>query len=328
MKHRDNVTSNALNIYALHNKQLNDIKEQNSAEDAAAAEIEYMRSVGNILYDYYDVVVNPNSVTLETLVHDRSNMNTILKKYSTRLGVNVNVKGSESEVIVCESCGSEDIFINNDDMLLHCMICHMVSMVTIDIHMMHSLRAGTICMTSADTNYLQAKRRAHFRDWLMSIQGHKTRDVSPEVYNIIYEELYKLRYVTYDRIVLYPEKITDQCIYEILKIHKLGKYYNTIAFICARITGQPSVFLKPQTETLLETLFDVIADPYEKYKYTVEGESLTSYAFIIRKLLERIGETSNLHKFKLVKSKSKLNQYNTLWQKICQEINWVFVPSY
>ena len=314
-------------IYTLHSTHLKRIEETGDVQAAKEAEIEYLLSTGNVLFDYHaqrDLSV-PDSQSIDDIMTTRIQEEQLLQRYIATTGA----VGSTCVVDVrCEACQSSDVVINNDDMMLHCLSCNIVSSVAIDINMMHTLRAGTPPQTSSETNYTQAKRRAHLSEWLMSIQGHKSVDIPDRVYDHIYRELAKMRYITSDNIVVAEEKITDACIHGILKTAKLGKYYDSVAFIRSRITGTASAFLPAEVENKLKTLFDIIADSYEKFKRTPDGKTLTSYAFIIRKLLEKLGEYEHLGKFKLVKSKFKLNEYNIMWRNICKAHGWAYTASY
>jgi hypothetical protein len=44
-------------------------------------------------------------------------------------------------------------------------------------------------------------------------------------------------------------------------------------------------------------------------------------------LFELIGETAYLKEIPLLKDREKLIEQDTIWSKICLELNWEFIPT-
>lgn len=313
------------NLNRLHDSKMQSLCNFDK-EEGFSQEIEYILDVGDIMMDYHNISTGNNKVSLANLTKDRTEVNKLVDKYSDVTGDAKDT--AKSQVRTCASCGSEETVFNNEDLLLYCMDCHRVVSVVIDYRKINSTRIGMGNMCMNETNYSQAKRQAHLIDWLVTIQGHKSPATLDSVFSKVYDELYKMRLVDERRQPYDKSKITIPAIQSILKKTKQGKYYDSVAFIHMKITGEKSSFLDPQTESRLKTMFSIIANTYEKHKRTADGKNLTSYAYIIRKLLELMNKTEHLDRFKLVKSKQKLNEYNMLWRKICSEHGWEFIPSY
>ena len=317
---------NASTIEALHTEHLKQLVAETDLDKALDSEIEYILNAGKVLIDYHDSSVSNNILTLDSIMDDRQHSTSLFNEYVKHSGMGVY---KQSKSPICEACGSTDVVINNDDMQLHCATCAVVQSIPVDVNTLHAIHmSGTMQIGCSDNGHIHSKRRSHLSDWLMTIQGYKLIDIKQDVYEAVYRELVKMRYVSDDLIVLRPDKITVSCILDILKLCRMGKHYDSAAFIRTKITGLSSAFLTAEVESKIKTLFDIIADSYEKYKRTIDGKNLTSYAFIIRKLLEMVGDTSNIEYFRLVKSKTKLNEYNAMWKNICESHGFVYKPSY
>lgn len=318
----------SVSIHSLHREKMKQIEAIRDKDKAQEEEMNYFINIQKVLFEQDDQPPT-KTMSLDDIVTEKLKKAAQLDEYIASSGIacpTLPAKRRRDELI-CAACKSTDTCINHDDMMLYCSMCNAVSFVHIENNNSNSVMVGTSTQSPGDINYTKAKRRAHLSDWLMTVQGNKSVEIAPKVYDYVKKELVKMRLLTTDDIVIDEDKITDTCVHTILKTGKFGKYYDNAPFIRARITGKSSVFLPASIEAELKTLFDVIADSYEKYKRTDDGKTLTSYAFIIRKLLEKLNAHEHLVKFKLVKSKNKLNEYNAMWRKICLAHGWAFTAS-
>ena len=55
--------------------------------------------------------------------------------------------------------------------------------------------------------------------------------------------------------------------------------------------------------------------------------SFLNYYFIIYKLLELMGQTELMLQVPLLKTKLRIKQHDSLWQKVCDSLEWTWKPT-
>jgi hypothetical protein len=55
--------------------------------------------------------------------------------------------------------------------------------------------------------------------------------------------------------------------------------------------------------------------------------SFLNYYFIIYKLLELMGQTELMTQVPLLKTRLRIKQHNVLWQKVCESLEWTWLPT-
>jgi hypothetical protein len=161
------------------------------------------------------------------------------------------------------------------------------------------------------------KRINHFREILAQFQAKETTQINPEVIEDIKLQIKK------ERINL--KQITNKKMKEILKKLGYNKYYEHIPFIKDKLGIKPPV-MSPELEETLCNLFMDIQGPYAKYCPN-DRVNFLNYYYTIYKLCELLGQDSFLPYFQLLKDKEKMIEQDEIWKKICEELDWEFIPS-
>jgi hypothetical protein len=154
---------------------------------------------------------------------------------------------------------------------------------------------------------------------LNQIQGKETTDIPEEVFNKIMLELNKQR--IYNLATVTPLKIR-----EILKKHKINKYYEHIPYILNKITGIPNPHLNTELEEKLKNMFKEIQVPFLKYSPN-NRKNFLSYSYVLHKFIQILGKDQFLKYFPLLKSRDKLHQQEQIWKCICEDLGWKFIRS-
>ena len=76
-------------------------------------------------------------------------------------------------------------------------------------------------------------------------------------------------------------------------------------------------------------MFNEIQKPFDTWVKIVapQRKNFLSYGYVLYKFCELLGEDDLLQYFSLLKSQDKLYQMDAIWKKICQELQWEYIPS-
>ena len=221
--------------------------------------------------------------------------------------------GDLSDIDQCPECGTERVLMHHEAMLV-CPACACSDVILVDSHKPSYKDAAR-----EGASYYSYKRINHFNEWLAQFQAKETTDIPDDVYHNIYVELKKER-------VSNMAKITPAKMKEILKRLKLNKYYEHIPHITNRINGQPAPVMNRDTEEKLRSMFKEIQGPFLKH-CPPERKNFLSYSYVLHKFCQLLGLDHFLPCFPLLKSREKLHQQDTIWEKICGELQWEFIKS-
>ena len=56
-------------------------------------------------------------------------------------------------------------------------------------------------------------------------------------------------------------------------------------------------------------------------------KNFLSYSYVLHKFCELLEYDHLLEYFSLLKSREKLHAQDLIWEKICNDLNWEFIPS-
>ena len=113
---------------------------------------------------------------------------------------------------------------------------------------------------------------------------------------------------------------------QILKRLNLNKYYEHTHHIINKLNGLPPPVLSRDVEEKMRFMFKEIQKPFSEC-CPKNRKNFLSYAYVIRKFLELLGEDKYMNYFPLLKSREKLYQQDCIWKDICDMLKWEFVPS-
>jgi len=161
------------------------------------------------------------------------------------------------------------------------------------------------------------KRINHFKEILAQFQGKETTQIPIDVIENIKLQIKK------ERIDL--SQITNAKTKEILKKLGYNKYYEHIPFIKDKLGIKPPI-MSPELEETLCNLFIELQAPYSKY-CPDDRVNFLNYYYTAYKLCELLGEEKYLPLFPLLKDREKRIEQDDIWKKICEELDWEFMPT-
>ena len=171
----------------------------------------------------------------------------------------------------------------------------------------------------SEITYYTYKRINHFNEWLAQFQAKERNDLPNEIYLKIVDELNKNRNVSAK-----DQKYND--IREILKKLKYNKYYEHIPHILSIITGKRAPTLDRKNEEILRSLFKEIQIPFMN-NCPPTRKNFLSYSYVLHKFCELLEYDHLVEYFTLLKSREKLHAQDIIWEKICKDLDWEFIPS-
>lgn len=318
-------TDSRITIDVIHN----DILENMNDEDDMYS---YYLDNGLLLNDYYnqDIIItnskknknnildffkNSNDKNMKNNNEDNIKSENIISTYLSHVNddyINNNFEDMEEMIHVCKECKNSMIY-NLQESEIICEVCGFTDKILMNNEKISYKE------TPREISYFAYKRINHFNEWLAQFQAKETTDIPMEVYNNVLKELNKNKYINIS-------KITNKQVREILKKLKYNKFYEHIPNIINVITGNKAPSLLPQHEELLRNMFKEIQTPFMKH-CPEERKNFLSYSYVLHKFCELLELDELLQYFPLLKSREKLQQQDKIWQKICNELQWQYIPS-
>ncbi len=211
----------------------------------------------------------------------------------------------------CPFCETDRELYQNEGKLV-CPKCFYVDFILID-----SDKPSYRDAPKEMTNFAY-KRRNHFIEVLSQYQGRETTEIPEDVYFEILNELKKNR-------ITDANDLTNVKLRSILKKIEQNRYYEHIPFIIYQLTGiKPPPITSKVRKRLIE-MFNDTQIPFAKY-CPVDRRNFLSYSYILYKFFELLELDEHLRYLNLLK-RPKLHQQDVIWEKICQDLKWEYIPS-
>ena len=161
------------------------------------------------------------------------------------------------------------------------------------------------------------KRINHFREILAQFQAKETTQIPDEIIENIKLQIKK------ERIQL--KQLSNKKTKEILKKLGYNKFYEHIPFIKDKLGIKPPVMTQELEETLCN-LFIEIQCPYSKF-CPEDRVNFLNYYYTVYKLCELLDQDEFLPYFPMLKDREKRIEQDEIWKKICEELDWEFIPT-
>jgi len=295
---------------------------------------EYFLDNSNYIFEYFEnkknissaANNNNNNNNKNTLVNnffkikdnakddsDNEARNNIVHKYLYNvnkdefLNMNAYVKSTD----VCQYCSKGEMIPMEDEGIMVCNLC--AKMVT---YLLENDKPS-YKEPPNEVSFYAYKRINHFKEILAQFQGKETTQIPPEVIDNIKLQIKK------ERIGL--DEITNSKTKEILKKLGYNKYYEHIQFIKDKLGIKPPV-MSQELEGTMCNLFMELQAPYSKF-CPGDRVNFLNYYYTAYKLCELLGEAQYLEFFPMLKDRDKRIEQDNIWKKICEELDWSFIPT-
>jgi len=248
---------------------------------------------------------NPNSVT-------EKNNNNIFQKYLSNIDESfIDIHNFVVPTDVCEGCHKGELIPMDDEGVLICNNCSQNFQYLIENEKpSYKEPPKEVC-------FYAYKKINHFKEILAQFQGKETTQIPPEVIENLRQQIKKER-IDFNKISYYETKA-------LLKKLGYNKYYEHINFIKDKLGIKPPIISQDLEETLCN-FFMEIQYPYSKHcpDYRV---NFLHYYYVLYQLFELLGEKQYLSEIPMLKDREKLIEQDAIWKKICEELDWEFIPT-
>ena len=242
----------------------------------------------------------------------RENNNNIVQKYLSNIDdtfLDVNTFISQTDI--CKTCHKGELIPIEEEGIMVCNTCSR------SIPYLIENEKPSYKEPPKEVCFYAYKRINHFKEILAQFQGKETTQIPIDVIENIKIQIKK------ERIEL--SQITNLKTKEILKKLGYNKYYEHIPFIKDKLGIKPPI-MSPELEETLCNLFIELQSPYSKY-CPDDRVNFLNYYYTAYKLCELLGEEKYLPLFPLLKDREKRIEQDDIWKKICEELDWEFIPT-
>jgi len=166
------------------------------------------------------------------------------------------------------------------------------------------------------------KKAHHFEDRLKLFQGKGSKRITKKVIDTVMQ--WHL-----DQGIIEVDDITTTTVRMALKANNLKDLYDYEINIWCRITGKPAPTLGPTRETYCRNMFARIQAPFLKWKARINPTRINflSYGYVLYKIFQLLSWNEYLPYFTLLKGRDKLEKQEEIWEGICHEVRWTFIPA-
>jgi hypothetical protein len=309
--------------------KINEINE--TIKQIKGKKMEYFLDNSKFIFDYFENKKNISTGTTSNISDknkilnsffkikqdDSSNINqnktnNIVQKYLSNIDETfIDVNSFICQTDVCQICHKGELIPLEDEGILICNICFR------SIPYLIENEKPSYKEPPKEVCFYAYKRINHFKEILAQFQGKETTQIPIEVIENIKLQIKK------ERIDL--SQISNNKTKEILKKLGYNKYYEHIPFIKDKLGIKPPI-MSPELEDTLCNLFVELQSPYSKY-CPDDRVNFLNYYYTAYKLCELLGESQYLEHFPMLKDREKRIEQDSIWRKICEELDWEFIPT-
>jgi len=257
-----------------------------------------------IMLDKFFNISNDNDIICKS--------NTNIQKYFTNVNSNyLNINDFIHDTDICKICNKGELIPVDHEGILVCNNC------SSNVRFLIENEKPTYKEPPKEVCFYAYKRINHFREILAQFQAKETTLIPDEIIENIRQQIKKER--------LDINTMTNKRTKDVLKKLKYNKYYEHIPFIKDKLGVKPPI-MNPDLEETLCNLFIDIQVPYAKY-CPDDRVNFLNYYYTIYKLCELLNQKEFLPYFPMLKDREKRIEQDEIWKKICEELNWKFIPT-
>jgi predicted amidophosphoribosyltransferase len=286
---------------------------------------EYMLSNSQYIFEYFENKKNINNgEKIATVLDDFFNIkNDDLNEVSIKERTNVqkylsnidesflNIENFVMQTDICNSCNKGEMIPIEHEGILVCNACSK------SIHYLVENEKSSYKDPPKEVCFYAYKRINHFREILAQFQAKETTQIPEEVLENIKQQIKKER--------INVNQITDKRAKEILKKLGYNKFYEHIPFIKDKLGIKPPIMSSDLEDTLCNLFMD-IQGPYAKY-CPDDRVNFLNYYYTVYKLCELLNQRQFLPYFPMLKDREKRIEQDEIWRKICDELDWEYIPT-
>ena len=153
---------------------------------------------------------------------------------------------------------------------------------------------------------------------MSQFQAKETTQIPEEVIEAIRARIKKER-------ITYTSELTYDKMRDILRKLNLNKYFEHIQYINSIFGIKPPIMNEELHETLC-VLFIEIQKPWALH-CPANRTNFFNYTYTLYQLCVLLDQTQYLPYIVLMKDVDKQREQDQIWKKVCQDLDWEFIPS-
>ena len=312
--------------------RINELKE--NIKEIKFKKKDYLLDNSKYIFEYFENKKNISTGVKSQTSNNKSNVVNNFFKIKEEIDNSSNINQINNNNIVLKYLSNvSDDFLDINNFVYQtdiCQICHKGELIPLEEE---GIMVCNICSRSIpylienekpsykeppkEVCFYAYKRINHFKEILAQFQGKETTQIPPEVIENIKLQIKKER--------INISQITNIKTKEILKKLGYNKYYEHIPFIKDKLGIKPPI-MSPELEETLCNLFVEIQASYSKY-CPDDRVNFLNYYYTLYKLCELLGENKYLEHLPMLKDPEKRMEQDVIWKKICQDLDWEFIPT-
>lgn len=215
---------------------------------------------------------------------------------------------------ICETCNRGELIPQDEEGILICNNHDCGAFIT---HIIDNAKPANKEPPN-EVSYTAYIRLNHFKEILSQFQAKETTQIPEEVIEAIRARIKKERIT--DITQLTYDKMRD-----ILRKLGLNKYFEHIQYINSIFGIKPPIMNEELHETLC-VLFIEIQKPWALH-CPVNRTNFFNYTYTLYQLCVLLDQTQYLPYIILMKDVDKQREQDQIWKKVCQDLDWEFIPS-
>ena len=262
-----------------------------------------------MLNNFFKIKTENNSIEPNKI--EKKNKNIFFKYLSNIDKTFIDTNDYLNQSDICSYCHKGEYIPMDDEGILMCNFCYSNKKYLIE-------NDKPSCKDPPkEICFYAYKKINHFKEILAQFQGKETTMIPDTVIQCLRNQIKKER-ICIDSLTYNDTKV-------LLKKLGYNKYYEHINFIKDKLGILPPIISQELEDTLCN-FFMEIQYPYARHcpDYRV---NFLHYYYVLYKLFELLNETSYLKEIPMLKDRDKLIEQDIIWRKICEELDWKFIPT-
>lgn len=273
-------------------------------------------------------VVNSNNVLncffkIKSATTDAANLNSEKYAQSKKAyqnywrNVNNEISNIQDFVIstdVCDICNQGEMIPQDEEGILICNNTNCGKFITYIV----DNNKPTNKEPPNEVSYTAYIRLNHFKEILSQFQAKETTQIPEDVIDAIRARIKKERIT--DMSLINYDKMRD-----ILRKLGFNKYFEHIQYINSLFGVKPPIMNEELHETLC-VLFIEIQKPWALH-CPANRTNFFNYTYTLYQLCVLLDQTQYLPYIPMMKDREKQLEQDMIWKKVCQDLDWEFIPS-
>jgi len=215
---------------------------------------------------------------------------------------------------ICEKCNQGELIPQDEEGILICNNHNCGAFIT---HIVDNAKPANKEPPN-EVSYTAYIRLNHFKEILSQFQAKETTQIPEEVIEAIRARIKKERITDLSQLTY--DKMRD-----ILRKLNLNKYFEHIQYINSIFGIKPPIMNEELHETLC-VLFIEIQKPWALH-CPANRTNFFNYTYTLYQLCVLLNQTQYLPYIILMKDVDKQREQDQIWKKVCQDLDWEFIPS-